>query len=469
MFFHQRFIPGLAIYSYMIGNEKTKEAAVIDPTRDVDEFVQIAEREGLYIKHILETHVHADFVSGSRELKVRLYDEPTIHSSGMGGLEWIPNHADHVMKDGEEIRMGDIRLKAFHTPGHTLEHFSWLLFDDSRSKEVPWLVFTGDFLFVGDVGRPDLLGREAQTILAHQLYESVFQKLPGLPDFTEIFPGHGAGSLCGKAIGSRASSTMGYERRFNAALVEKLEEQWVGDLLSGMPIAPPYFKRMKRINVTGAKILGPELPGQQRVSAKSVHERVCEKCLVVDVRPMEAFSAAHIPGAINIPFGPNLPTWAGWVLPYDRPTLIVPGNPSQIPEVVRHLTRVGFDDIRGWLDGGMEAWEMKGYDVVTVPTLSVHDLSKELKAGRKQTVLDVRTEKEWTGGHIDGAIHVHGGTLEDHYARIPRDLPVTVVCGSGYRATIAASFLQREGFTDVRNVIGGMSAWVNSHLPVSRN
>jgi hydroxyacylglutathione hydrolase len=319
---------------------------------------------------------------------------------------------------------------------------------------VPWLIFTGDFVFVGDVGRPDLLGREAQTVLAHQLYESVFQKLPGLPDFTEIFPGHGAGSLCGKAIGSRASSTLGYERRFNPALVAKSEEQWVGDLLAGMPIAPPYFQRMKQVNVSGSPILGPQLPGQQRVSAKSVHDRVCEKCLIVDVRTMEAFSAAHIPGAINIPFGPNLPTWAGWVLPYDRPTLIVPGHPDQVPEVSRHLTRVGFDSIHGWLDGGMEAWEMGGFPVETVHTIPAHELANELKAGSRQTVVDVRTEKEWNAGHIDGAIHVHGGTLQDRFAEIPRDVPVSVICGSGYRATIAASFLQREGFRDVRNVIG---------------
>ena len=267
MFFHQRFVPGLAIYSYLVGDEKTKEAAVIDPTRDVDAFLEIAKREGLHIKHVLETHVHADFVSGSREMKDRLGDDVTIHASGMGGEDWTPSYADHVVQDGDEVVMGSVRLKAVHTPGHTLEHVSWALFDDSRSKDTPWLIFTGDFVFVGDVGRPDLLGEEARKELAHQLYRSVFGKLPPLPDFTEIFPGHGAGSLCGKAIGSRASSTLGYERRFNAALVEKPEEEWIADLMDQMPLSPPYFTRMKRINKEGPTVTGPELEaGQQFVT-----------------------------------------------------------------------------------------------------------------------------------------------------------------------------------------------------------
>ncbi len=463
MFFHQRFVPGLAIYSYIVGDEKTKEAAVIDPTRDVDEFIEIAKREGLHIKHVFETHVHADFVSGSREMKDRLGDDVTIHASGMGGEDWTPSYADHVVQDGDEVVMGSVRLKAIHTPGHTLEHVSWALFDDSRSSDTPWLVFTGDFVFVGDVGRPDLLGEEARKELAHQLYKSVFGKLPPLPDFTEIFPGHGAGSLCGKAIGSRASSTLGYERRFNAALVEKPEEQWIGDLMDQMPLSPPYFARMKQINKEGPAVIGPELPGQRRWSAKDVHERMCENCLIVDVRSKEAFAAAHIPGAINIPFGPTLPTWAGWVLPYDRPTLIVVDDPAQMPEVTTHLLRVGFDDIQGYLEGGMDAWQVSGYEMATLTTVTVQSL-----AGRTGgvTVLDVRTEKEWNAGHIEGAIHIHGGKLQENFELVPRVKPVVVICGSGYRGSIAASFLKREGYENVSNVLGGMSAWKAAGLPL---
>ena len=270
---------------------------------------------------------------------------------------------------------------------------------------MPWLLFTGDFLFVGDVGRPDLLGEEARRTLAHQLYESVFGELPALPDFTEIFPAHGAGSLCGKAIGSRRSSTLGYERRFNAALQERHEAEWAATLLKGMPIAPPYFRRMKKVNAEGPKVLGPELPGQKRFTAKEVHERVCEHCLVVDVRPKEAFAAAHIPGSINIPLGHNLPTWAGWVLPYDRPILIVPDDPADVPEVVTHLLRVGFDDVQGYLEGGLDDWETHGFELGRLETTSVHDLAPRLaRAGDRPFVLDVRTEAEWDAGHIEGRI-----------------------------------------------------------------
>jgi hydroxyacylglutathione hydrolase len=462
MFFHQRFVPGLAIYSYIVGDETTRQAAVIDATRDVDEFIEIAHREGLHIKHVLETHVHADFVSGSREMKDRLGDEVTLHASGLGGAEWTPAYADHVVGDGDEIRLGSVRLKAVHTPGHTPEHVSWALYDDSRSADTPWLVFTGDFVFVGDVGRPDLLGEEARQELAHQLYQSVFGRLPPLPDFTEIFPGHGAGSLCGKAIGSRASSTLGYERRFNAALLQKPEEEWINDLMEQMPLSPPYFARMKRVNREGPIVIGAELPGRRRWSARALYERRCENCLIVDVRSKEAFAAAHIPGAINIPFGPTLPTWAGWVLPYDRPTLMVVDHPEQMPHVVNHLIRVGFDDIQGYLEGGMDAWQTSGYEMATLTTLPVQSLPDRLA---DVTVLDVRTEKEWSAGHIAGAIHIHGGKLQESFGLVPRDKPVVVICGSGYRGSIAASFLKREGYEDVANVLGGMSAWKAAGLP----
>ena len=466
MLLYQRFVPGLAIASYVVGDERTGEAAVVDPTRDVDDFLHYAAENDLHIRHVLETHVHADFVSGARELKARLDGAPRIHSSGLGGKDWTPPYADQIATDGHEVEVGSVRLQAIHTPGHTPEHVSWALYDDSRSKDTPWLVFTGDFLFVGDVGRPDLLGEEAKKQLAHQLYNSVFERLPALPDITEIFPAHGAGSLCGTAISSRRSSTVGFERRFNPALKQKLEEEWVRDLMSDMPLAPPYFRRMKRVNKEGTAIIGAELPGQKRWTAKEVHNRVCENCLILDVRSKESFAAAHIPSSINIPFSPNLPTWAGWVLPYDRPTLIVTDSAAHVPEVVTHLLRVGFDDVQGYLQGGIDTWETSGYPLDTLSTWSVFRLAERLKSGAgKLTVIDVRTEKEWNSGHIDGAIHIHGGKLQERFADVPRDKPVAVICGSGYRGSIAASFLKREGYEDVANVVGGMSAWKASGLP----
>lgn len=467
MFFHNRFIPGLAINSFMVGDERSRECVVIDPTRDIDEYLSVARAEGLHIRHVVETHVHADFVSGSRELKASLGDAVQIHCSGLGGPAWIPPYADRVVKDGDEISIGGVRLRAVHTPGHTPEHVIWVLFDETRSADTPWLVFSGDFLFVGDVGRPDLLGEEAKKELAHQLYGSVFNVLPGYEDFVEVFPAHGAGSLCGKAIGSRASTTVGYERRFNPSLQPADESTWTQELLNGMPIAPPYFRRMKKVNAEGPSLISGELPGQRRFSAQEVHERVCEHCLIVDARSKEAFAAAHIPGAINIPFGDNLPTWAGWVLPYDHPTLLVVDSPDQVEDVVWHLLRVGFDDVQGYLEGGLDIWENRGYDLARLDTWSVSDLNEQLRSKTGKTfVLDVRTEAEWNAGRIEGAHHIHGGLLQENIDEVPTDRRIAVICGSGYRGSIAGSFLKRAGRTDVANVLGGMSAWRGAGLPV---
>jgi hydroxyacylglutathione hydrolase len=461
MFFHQRFIPGLAIASYMVGDEKTRQVAVIDPTRDVDEYLRIAANEGLKITHVLETHVHADFVSGSAELKARLDGDVTVCASGMGGAEWTPPYVDQAVRDGDEVQVGSLVLRAMHTPGHTPEHVMWALLDKSRSADVPWLIFTGDFLFVGDVGRPDLLGEEARRELAHQLYRSVFETLAPLPDFTEIFPSHGAGSLCGKAIGSRRSSTLGFERRFNPSLAPMDEDQWTQRLLAGMPLAPPYFRRMKKVNAQGPALIGHDTPGQRRFRAAEIHERLCDHCMLVDVRPKEAFAAAHVPGSINIPLGPNLPTWAGWVLPYDKHIGIVANHPSEVPAVVMHLLRVGIDNVVGFMEDGIDAWQNQGFEIAQLRSLTVHALAEQLKVAASQQpfVLDVRTQGEYLTGHIEGALHVHGGVLQERLADIPKDRPIAVICGSGYRGSIAASFLQSQGYDDVANVLGGMSAW----------
>jgi hydroxyacylglutathione hydrolase len=260
---------------------------------------------------------------------------------------------------------------------------------------------------------------------------------------------------------------LGYERAYSPSLQRKPPDEWIADLLEDMPLSPPYFKRMKQVNRDGAPILGSRWPGQQRRSAKEVHERVCEDCLVVDTRSKEAYAAAHVPGSINIPLGNNLPTWAGWVLPYDRPILTIVDEPQEAREVATHLIRVGFDDLHGYLEGGIGAWETAGYELARLETMSVHRLHEHQSNGQPMTVVDVRTDQEWDAGHIAGALHVHGGILQDHIDEIPRDQPIAVVCGSGYRASIASSFLKRQGFEDVTNVIGGMSAWKAADLPTT--
>ena len=467
MILHQRYVPGLAILSYVLGDEQAGEAIVIDPVRDVGEYLDVARSHHLRIRHILETHVHADFVSGSRELKKRLGGEATIHCSAMGGQEWTARYADHLIQRGDSLRIGKIRLDWLHTPGHTPEHVVMPVYDTSRSSEVPWLMFTGDLLFVGAVGRPDLLGEQAQKRLAHELYESLFSRLSGLPDITEIYPAHGAGSACGKAIASRRTSTLGFERQFSASLQRKPEDQWVRDLLADMPLAPKYFPHMKVINRDGPAILGGDLPGHMAYSVSQVRQQLGRECLVLDVRSKEGFAAGHIPGSINIPLGTHFTTWAGWVLPYDRDILAVLDRPQDMTEAATNLTRIGLDRIAGHLDGGIEAWETAGQPLQTLTTMSVQDLHERVDdVPGKLTVLDVRTAGEWQAGHINGAIHIHGGLLRDNLPQVPGDRPIAVVCGSGYRASVAASLLQREQYGQVSNIIGGMTAWKAAGLPM---
>ncbi|MCK6471434.1 MAG: MBL fold metallo-hydrolase [Planctomycetes bacterium] len=471
MFLHQRFVPGLAIYSYVIGDEKSGVAAVLDPTRDVGEYVRVAEAAGLRIAHILETHVHADYISGAKELKARLGGAPTIHASKLGGPEWTPAYVDRAVGDSDEIVLGSLRLKVVHTPGHTPEHIGWELFDDTRSKDTPWLFFSGDFLFVGDVGRPDLLGEEARKKLAVQLYDSVFTRLPKLPEFTEVYPAHGAGSLCGKALAARGTSTVGFERRFNPSLAERGQAEWIEMLMRGMPPSPPYFARMKRVNREGPAVLGGDCPALPGLAPADFESKAKGGALLVDVRGKEAFAAAHVPGSVNIPGGPSLPTWAGWVLPYDKPLLLVAENNEKAREAALHLWRVGYDSLAGFLAGSLDAWVLSGRGVEALPAISVQDLRAKLEGKAPVTVLDVRTEGEFTGGHVAGAVLAHAGMVREKLGLLPKDKAATiaVMCGSGYRAAVAASVLRREGYKNATLVHGGMGAWTAAGYPAVKD
>lgn len=461
MLFYRRTIPGLAIHSYVIGDENTKECVVIDPVRDVEDYIAIAEKNGMEIKHILETHVHADFVSGAVELKARLNNVPKIHCSGMGGTQWIPSYADHVVQDGDEIKVGNLTFKAIHTPGHTPEHVMWALFENGEIQKL----FTGDFLFVGDVGRPDLLGKEEMEKLSHQLYHSVFSKLNTFPDKTEVRPAHGAGSLCGKSLGKAPSSTLGQEREVNPALKKKSENHWINDLMKEMPPVPKYFPRMKRVNVTGAPIIGENIPGQRALTAAELKSEISKGSIILDVRSKESFAAAHVPGSINIPFSPQLATWAGWILPDNVPIVLILDDDAQLEHTVRPLVRVGFDNILGYLDGGIGAWENHAEDIDHLKTISSHDLHEWLVKDPNHFVLDVRTDAEWNAGHITNAMHIHAGLVQSNLEKLPKDKHISIVCGSGFRASIVASLLMRAGFENVSNVFGGMTAWKEEGFP----
>lgn len=458
MHLETHFIPGLAIASHLVGDESAGVAAVIDPTRDVQPLLDAARKAGLRITHVLETHVHADFVSGARELKAALDGAPEIVCSGLGGDEWTPKYADRVVRDGDSVALGRVRLTAVHTPGHTPEHVAWAVFDTARSAETPCSLFTGDFLFVGDVGRPDLLGEEEQQRLAHELYDSLFTRIAGLPDGVEILPSHGAGSLCGKSLSGKRRSTLGYERAFSDALQQQAEDRWVAALMDGMPPSPPYFRRMKALNAAEPPVLGGLPIDLPALSPGAVAERTDGGAILLDVRSKEAFAAAHIAGSLNIPLADQLATWAGWVLPADRPILLIADDRDTARAASRQLSLVGFDEQVGRLDGSLAAWESAGRPTASYPAIDAPTFKQRIAAS-ETAVLDVRTDAEWNGGHVPGAVHVHAGLLPKRLDEVPRDEPLAVVCGSGYRGAIAASLLRRAGFEQVSNVLGGMAAY----------
>ncbi len=461
MILHRIEVPGLAHYSYVVASNG--EAAVIDPKRDTDTYLDFAAARGLKITHVLETHIHADYASGAAQLAaeagadlcVSAHDEQETYQYQM---------PHHDCRDGDELRVGNLRFVVMHTPGHTPEHISFLLYE-GRSAQ-PLAMFSGDFLFVGSLGRPDLLGEEAKHALASALYESAHRRIADLPDSLEIHPAHGAGSLCGAGMAQRAQSTLGYERYCNRYLGLKDRQAFIETILSTVPPFPDYYRRMKELNGRGAAALR-EVPGGRGlapVDFAAAMRRV--DTVVVDLRRPEAFGGAHIPGAINIGSGQNLSMWAGWVLPYDRPLLLAGDDGTDLEEARRGFIRVGLDNIAGALAGGMRAWIEAGLDQAHLPQISVRELCGFLPAGA--FVLDARTAGEWQAGHIEGARHIPCGELPKRVSEVPRDRRVHIICGSGYRSSIAASILLRHGFTDLVNVDGGMGAWNAQKLPVTQ-
>ena len=457
----ERFeVPGLAHYSHLLSSEGA--AAVIDPKRDIDTYTQYAFDKGISITHVLETHIHADYVSGATAL-----------AQGTGAELWLSGHDDdedyryqfphHPFRDGEELGIGDLRIVAVHTPGHTPEHLSFLVFEKSRCGQ-PMALFSGDFLFVGSLGRPDLLGEGAKRGLAKSLFRSVHEKIAPLPDGIEIYPAHGAGSLCGSGMSQRPQSTLGYERFCNVFFSGFSETEFIASILSSVPEFPDYYRRMKGINSDGAAIFGT-VPGDVSLSPQQFRDiRNTSDALIIDLRRPEAFGGAHIPNSFNIGAGQNLSMWAAWIVPYDRPILLVGDNGTDLCEPRRSLFRVGFDRIEGFLRGGMSAWIEAGYEQAHTPQLSVGELHGRLQLS-KPFVLDVRSPNEWRVGHIEGAVHIAGGEIAKRLNEVPRHAEVYAVCGSGYRSSVAASVLERAGHLHVINTIGGMGAWTRQHLP----
>lgn len=456
--------PGLAINSYLVYDEESRKGALIDPTRQIETYLAYTIQENIQILHILETHVHADFLSGAVELKAGLNGKPTIHCSGLGGSEWIPSYADHVVKNRDVISIGSLRLEALHTPGHTPEHIIWLAFDEKRSKTIPEVAFTGDLLFVGSVGRPDLLGLKFQDELTKQLHDSLFHVLQPLPDFLEIYPGHGAGSLCGKEIGMRETSTLGYEKSCNPLLAKQSFEQWQQRLLHGIPAVPKYFARMKRLNISGYSDgeFSQEMP--LPLSKEQIRE-LHPKCLIVDVRTPEEFALSHIKEAINVPVGHAFPLWAGIAIPPEREIILVVETLRSAQPIIEKLRLIGIDRIVGVC--AADKWAGRDMDptLTTMPTIKPEQLKERLD---QFYVLDVRTPAEWESGHIDNSHHIELTKVMDSLDQLPRSQPIAVLCRSGTRASIVTSLLNNAGFTQAMNIPGGITAWQKAGLKLTK-
>lgn len=482
MLLRQFYDSSLAQASYLIGCQATGDAIVIDPLRDVQQYLDAARSEGVRIRHVTETHIHADFVSGARELVA--HTKATLHLSAEGGADWQYAYAEadgaRLLHDGDRIVVGNIHLDVMHTPGHTPEHLSFVV-TDTPSGVGPIGILSGDFVFVGDVGRPDLLEKAAKVAntmeaSAHVLFHSL-ERFRALPDHLQVWPGHGAGSACGKALGAIPSSTVGYEKLSNWGVGTTNEDEFVRGVLDGQPEPPKYFAQMKRINREGPAVLG-HLPRPAELAAHQIISLTNASEWMLDLRDAKSFARAHVPSAISLPMSRTFSTWAGWMVPYhDDITLLIPTGDgadskaraqAMATHAARELAMIGLDRVRGWIDAdaALAAWTAAGHPVQQTMLIDATELAAGLSDGTLHAV-DVRGRSEWEAGHLPGVSNVPLGWLSDELEALPA-APLVVQCQVGARSAIAASLLQRLGRTDVRSLSGGIDAWVAAALPVER-
>lgn len=465
MFFQQFYLQSIGHASYLIGDEKTNQALVFDPRRDVQVYTRAARQQGLRIAYAADSHAHNDYLSGLRELQA--HTDVALWGSAAGDL----GYEHKSLRDGEQIEFGDVGIEVLHTPGHTPEHISLLVYDRSASADTPALMLSGGALLVGDLARPDLLGGEEKARSdAETFCDTIQTKLLTLPEHLEVFPTHVAGSLCGGNIGSRLSTTLGYEKRTNPVLAEVgQKDEFVRECirLDNLPAVPPYWRRMRQQNTAGVDQLGvlgepPALPPDEFAAA------IDNGALVLDTRTPEAFGGGHIPDALNVGLGSAFSTWAGTVLSPDADILLVLDSPDQLWEATWQLLRIGYHLPVGWLSGGMTGWRTTSRPIHSTTQITVHDLKQRLDQG-EMNLLDVRQPSEWTSGHAEAATFITGAELPERTDEVPDDKPLAVTCGSGYRSSVAASLLARERNIPVLNVTGGMTAWNNANLPVQQD
>src|ERR1700722_13054247 len=457
MYFEQFYLGCLAHASYMLASEG--EAVVVDPQRDVEIYLKAAQEHSVQIGHIFETHLHADFVSGHRELAARTGAEIYMGASADATFPHVP------VRDGFELKVGKLSIRGMETPDHTSESICLLVTDREKSS-VPWAVLTGDTLFIGDVGRPDLSKQYGPVELAGMLYDSLHRKLLTLRDQVLVYPAHGAGSLCGKNMRAERSSTIGLERLTNYALQIKSREEFVAQLTSNLPTRPDYFLKDAEINRTGASALA-DLPALRALRPAELKAMLDEGEVALDVRPGEEFAVEHVPGSVNIALSGQFASWAGTVVGLAAHPVLIAGSDEQLEEARLRLTRVGIEVLGGYLQNGVGAWKRAGLPVATLSQATVGELEAQLLTGDVR-VLDVRREPEWTAAHIAGANWWPLDNFRVSSPEIDRDTPIAVHCKGGYRSMIACSLLRRAGFKHVTNVVGGFDAWEQAKLPVVR-
>ncbi len=457
MYFEQFYLACLSHASYMIGSDGV--AAVIDPQRDVGIYLEEASRNGLRIAYVIESHLHADFVSGHHELAART--GARIYLGEKAGAKF-----PHVaVADGDEVAFGRCRLRFLSTPGHTLESICVLVTDLDRSPE-PFAALTGDTLFIGDVGRPDLSPDHTPQQLAALLYDSLHQKLLRLPDDVEVYPAHGAGSLCGRQLSAERKSTIGQQRRVNYALQASSKDDFVRLLTAELPERPGYFALDVEMNRTGAAPLAalPPIPG---LSPEQVEAGQRRGALVLDTRPPAQFGAAHIPGAIQIGLAGQYASWAGILLGLDQELILLAEDPEKVEESRMRLARVGVERVSGYVADGIASWSRAGLALEQVAQISVQELDDWLaNGGDRPQVVDVRKRAEWDQGRVAGALLKPLDKLNGMAGELDKSRPAAVYCKGGYRSSIGASLLQRAGIKQVINVIGGFDAWKACGLPV---
>lgn len=463
--------PKIAHASYLVGCQATGEAIIIDPGRDIEPYLHEAEANDMRIVAAAETHIHADFVSGSRELAectgARLY------LSDEGDENWkyqfLDSVAHQLVKDGDSFMVGKVKLAVMHTPGHTPEHISFILTDGGGGADKPMGIFTGDFIFVGSIGRPDLLEKAAgiggtAVTGARQMFHSV-QRFKALPDYLQVWPAHGAGSACGKGLGAIPSTTVGYEKLFNPALAYDDEESFIEYLLADQPEPPTYFAVMKRVNKEGPAVLH-QMPRPEHLPAARLPQLIESGALVIDTRSAGSFAGRHIRGTINIP-ADQLSAWAGWYADYKNPIYLIIDS-KNVPEAVRDLIYIGIDQVKGYFETAAietlaeTGQRVQSYQVVTPDMIADRILKGEV------TVVDVRSQTEWDEGHIPGARHMMLGYLLDRADEIVNGVPLVVQCQTGARSAIGASILQAKGAREVINLQGGLRDWAAAGFPIEQ-